>query len=217
MKALILAAGYGKRMLPLTERLPKPLLEVRGKPLIVYHIERLVEAGIHEIVINLSHLGHKIEEALGDGAQFNARIEYSNEGPEPLETGGGMTKALPLLGTEPFLLVNGDIYCDFDLSNFTQLESGLDAHLVLVDTPGFKDKGDFSLEDDGYVGLGEPTDLTYAGIALYHPRILAGAVVEKFSIVPRLKTAIGSKLVRGTYHAGEWSDVGTPDRLLALQ
>jgi len=217
MKALILAAGYGKRMLPLTEKLPKPLLEVRGKPLVVYHIENLVRAGIEEIVVNLAHLGHKIEEALGDGSQFGARIEYSHEGKEPLETGGGMTKALPLLGEDPFLLVNGDIFCDFDFQNFANLKEGMDAHLVLVDTPDFKDTGDFTLDDDSFVSLQEPCDLTYAGIALYHPRILDGAIVEKFSIVPRLKEAISAKKVIGTYHPGEWSDVGTPDRLMAIQ
>ena len=217
MKALILAAGYGKRMLPLTEKLPKPLLEVRGTPLIVYHIEEMAKIGITDVVVNLAHLGHKLEEALGDGSQFGVNIEYSHEGEEPLETGGGMTKALPLLGDDPFLLVNGDIFCDLECRSLTHLDEGLDAHLILVDTPDFKDKGDFALAKDGFVSLDEPCDLTYAGIALYHPRILDGAVVEKFSIVPRLKKAISGQRVRGTYHGGQWSDVGTPSRLEALQ
>lgn len=217
MKALILAAGYGKRMLPLTEKLPKPLLEVQGKPLLVYHLENLVKAGITEVVINLAHLGYKIEEFLGDGSRYGVRIQYSHEGPEPLETGGGMTKALPLLGQEPFMIVNGDIFCDFDFPSLPPLEDGLDAHLVLVDTPEFKQRGDFGLGEDTYVQDREDADLTYAGIALYHPRILDGAKVEKFSIVPRLKTSIQNHRVRGTYHPGKWCDVGTPERLLALQ
>jgi len=217
MKALILAAGYGKRMLPLTEKLPKPLLEVRGKPLIVHHIENLANAGIREMVINLAHLGHKIEEALGDGSQFGVSIEYSYEGEEPLETGGGMTKALPLLGEEIFLVVNGDIFCDYDFTSLPTLGEDLDAHLILVDTPDFKTTGDFGLSVDGFLCMEEPTDLTYAGIALYHPRILDGAIVEKFSIVPRLRDSVSGRRVRGTYHSGEWSDVGTPERLFALQ
>jgi MurNAc alpha-1-phosphate uridylyltransferase len=217
MKALILAAGYGKRMLPLTEKLPKPLLEVQGKPLIVYHIENLANAGIREIVINVAHLGHKVEEALGDGSQFGVHIQYSHEGEEPLETGGGMTKALPLLGEEVFLVVNGDIYCDFDFSSLHQLEPNLEAHLILVDTPDFKTKGDFALDGDGFLSMDEPTDFTYAGIALYHPRILDGAIVEKFSIVPRLRKSVSERRVQGTYHTGKWSDVGTPERLFALQ
>ena len=217
MKALILAAGYGKRMLPLTEKLPKPLLEVQGKPLIVYHIENLANAGIREIVVNLAHLGHKIEEALGDGSQFGVSLQYSYEGEEPLETGGGMTKALPLLGEEVFLVVNGDIFCDYDFAFLPQLEEDMDAHLIMVDTPEFKDKGDFALNQKGFLTMEEPTDLTYAGIALYHPRILDGAIVEKFSIVPRLRNSVSERRVRGTYHDGEWSDVGTPERLFALQ
>jgi MurNAc alpha-1-phosphate uridylyltransferase len=217
MKALILAAGYGKRMLPLTEKLPKPLLEVKGKPLIVYHLEALSGIGILEVVINLAHLGNKIEEYLGDGSAYGMSIQYSHEGAEPLETGGGMTKALPLLGEGTFLVVNGDIFCDFDFSKLPSLDEGIDAHLVMVDTPEFKPAGDFSLGEDGFLVDGGGRDLTYAGIALYHPRILAGAKVEKFSVVPRLKAAIGSRRAKGSYHPGKWCDVGTPERLLDLQ
>lgn len=217
MKALILAAGYGKRMLPLTEKLPKPLLEVQGKPLLVHHLEKLKETGIQEVVINLAHLGHKIEEYLGDGSAYGLSIQYSLEGPEPLETGGGMAKALPLLGDSPFMVVNGDIFCDFDFASLPPLESGIDAHLVMVDTPEFKKTGDFSLGNDGYLADSGDGDLTYAGIALYNPRILDGAKVEKFSIVPRLRQAIKNRRARGTYHDGKWCDVGTPERLLALQ
>ena len=214
MKAMILAAGYGRRMLPLTEKLPKPLLEVKGKALIVHHLENLIRAGFREVVINHGHLGHLIEESLGDGSAFGLQIQYSCEGPEPLETGGGLTKALPLLGSEPFLAVNADIYTDFDFSSIAGLSAETDAHLVLVDTPAYKGNGDFSLLDGR---VKRDPELTYSGIALYHPRILDGACVGRFSIIPRLNKAIDTGRVQGSYHAGNWSDVGTPLRLFQLQ
>ena len=216
MKAMILAAGYGKRMLPLTEKIPKPLLHVRGMALIEHHLKNLALAGVQDVVINLGHLGQMIEDALGDGANYGLRIQYSPEGPDPLETGGGMTKALPLLGPSPFIIVNADIFCDYDFSIIPPLGDHLDAHLVLVDTPSYKAKGDFSLCDDYVLDAAEPA-LTYSGIALYHPRILKGAIVERFSIIPRLRNAILSGRVSGSYHSGMWSDVGTPERLLQLQ
>ena len=216
MKAMILAAGYGKRMLPLTEKLPKPLLQVRGRALLEHHLENLYQAGFREVVINLGHLGHKIEEALGNGSGYGLHILYSPEGPDPLETGGGMTKALPLLGANPFLIVNADIFCNFDFAKLPTLDVEADAHLVLVDTPGYKPRGDFSLNGGNVVEAQEP-ELTYSGIALYHPRILDGARVERFSILPRLRQAIAAGRVRGSYHLGSWSDVGTPERLLNLQ
>ena len=216
MKAMILAAGYGKRMLPLTEKLPKPLLNVRGRALIEHHLHNLARAGFQDVVINLGHLGHMIEDTIGDGSRYGLRVQFSPEGPDPLETGGGMIKALPLLGVDPFIIVNADIFCDYDFSMIPPLDDQSDAHLVLVDTPSYKATGDFSLCDGYVVDNAEPS-LTYSGIALYHPRILDGAKVERFSIIPRLRQAITDGRVSGSYHTGMWSDVGTPERLLELQ
>ncbi len=217
MKAIILSAGYGKRLRPLTDRMPKPLVPVGGKPLIVHHLEKLADAGFREIVINLGHLGSKIPEALGDGSAWGLNIAYSDEGPDPLETGGGITKALPLLGQETFLVVNGDVWCDLDFANIPErLPENDDALLFLVPQPEWREKGDFSLQNNRVVESGSP-DLLYAGIALYHPRILDGTKVEKFSIVPRLRQSIASGRVGGILHKGSWNDVGTPERLEALQ
>ena len=216
-KAIILSAGYGKRLRPLTDRTPKPLVPVGGKPLIVHHLEKLAGAGFREIVINLGHLGSKIPEALGNGSSWGLSIAYSDEGPDPLETGGGITKALPLLGQETFLVVNGDVWCDLDFSTIpSQLPERDDALLFLVPQPEWRDRGDFSLRESRVVESDSP-DLLYAGIALYHPRILDGAKVEKFSIVPRLRQSIASGRVGGILHSGRWDDVGTPERLDALQ
>ena len=217
MKAMILAAGYGKRLRPLTDHTPKPLLPIGGKPMIVHHLEKIADSGIKEVVINLGHLGSKIPQSLGNGSKWGLSIEYSDEGPDPLETGGGMTKALPLLGSETFLLVNGDVWTDLDFSSIPSSLSGNDqAMLFLVDQPGWRDKGDFKL-DGNHVQESDSPDLLYAGIALYHPSILDGAKVEKFSIVPRLKKAIQEDRVAGKKIVGEWDDVGTPERLSALR
>ena len=217
MKAMVLAAGFGNRLRPLTDHTPKPLLPIGGKPMIVHHLEKLAAAGFKEVVINLGHLGHKIPEALGDGSTWGLSIAYSDEGPAPLETGGGLTKALPLLGDEPFLLVNGDVWSDLDFSSIpTSLAENDLATLFLVPKPGWREKGDFSLSNSRVVESERPEYL-YAGIALYHPKILDGAKVEKFSIVPRLKSAISKNLVGGILFSGEWDDVGTPDRLSSLQ
>ena len=214
---MILAAGYGKRLRPLTDHTPKPLLPIGGKPMIVHHLEKIADSGIKEVVINLGHLGSKIPQSLGNGSTWGLSIEYSDEGPDPLETGGGMTKALPLLGSETFLLVNGDVWTDLDFSSIPSSLSGNDqAMLFLVDQPGWRDKGDFKL-DGNRVQESDSPDLLYAGIALYHPSILDGAKVEKFSIVPRLKKAIQEDRVAVRKMVGEWDDVGTPERLSALR
>jgi len=218
MKAMILAAGFGKRLRPLTDHTPKPLVEVDGKPLIVHHLEKLAAAGFREIVINLGHLGSKIPEALADGSEWGVRIDYSDEGPEPLETGGGLAKALPLLGEDPFFLVNGDVWCDLDFAAIPKaLPPGDDALLYLTSMPAWRERGDFALSAEGRVTEAENPDLLFTGIALYHPRILDGAKVEKFSIVPRLRTAIANNRVGGILHEGIWDDVGTPERLEALR
>ncbi len=217
MKAMILAAGYGKRLRPLTDHTPKPLIPIGGIPLIVYHLEKIAKAGITEVVINLGHLGPKIPEALGNGSEWGLSIEYSDEGQDPLETGGGMTKALPLLGPETFLLINGDVWCDLDFITIpSKLESNDLALLYLVPKPYWRDHGDFSI-NKGRVIESKSPDLLYAGIALYHPSILQDAKVEKFSIVPRLKKAVFDNRVAGIIHNGVWDDVGTPERLSTIQ
>ncbi len=218
MKVMILAAGYGKRLRPLTDHTPKPLIEVGGKPLVVHHLEKLAAAGFREIVINLGHLGSKIPEVLGDGTAWNLRIDYSDEGPDPLETGGGLAKALPLLGQDVFLVVNGDVWCDLDFAAIPKtLPPGDDVLLYLVPKPAWRERGDFSLTPEDRVVEAEEPDLLYAGIALYHPRILDGAKVEKFSIVPRLRAAISGNRVGGIRHDGTWDDVGTPERLESIR
>jgi len=217
MKAMLLAAGYGNRLRPLTDHTPKPLVSVSGKPLIVHHLEKLAKAGFRDVVINLGHLGAKIPEALRDGSSWGLSIAYSDEGPEPLETGGGLTKALPLLGDEPFAVVNGDVWCDLDFSTIPQtLPRGDLATLYLVPKPDWRERGDFSISQSRVVETDSP-EFLYAGIAIYHPNILEGAKVEKFSIVPRLKDAISRNLVGGILFDGEWDDVGTPERLSGLQ
>lgn len=217
MKAMILAAGYGKRLRPLTDHTPKPLVPVGGKPLIVHHLEKLATAGIQDIVINLGHLGHKIPEALGNGASWGLSITYSEEGPDPLETGGGIAKALPLLGQEPFLLINGDVWTDMDISSLSlELLPGDLAHLILVSQPSWRKMGDFNLDKNRVLESQSPS-LLYSGIAIYHPMLLEGAKVERFSIVPRLKQAIAANQVAGSFYDGAWDDVGTPERLQSLQ
>ncbi len=214
---MVLAAGFGNRLRPLTNHTPKPLLPIAGKPLIIHHLEKLAGAGFTDVVINLGHLGHKIPEALGNGSTWDLSIEYSDEGPEPLETGGGLTKALPLLGKDPFLVVNGDVWCDLDFSTIPKLLNKKDlATLYLVPQPTWRNRGDFSLSNQRVVEVKNPEYL-YAGIAIYNPSILDGAKVEKFSIVPRLKEAIAQNKVGGVLFEGEWDDVGTPERLSALQ
>ena len=171
MKALIFAAGLGERMRPLTDRTPKPLLPVAGKPLIEWHLEKLAACGIGDVVINTSWLAEQFPAALGDGARWGLRIRYSHEGATPLETGGGMLHALPLLGDKPFLLVNGDIWTDFDFAALPREPDGL-AHLVMVDRPPQATHGDFALDEDGLVRSEGANRLTYAGLGVYRPQLL---------------------------------------------
>ncbi|MFP8965620.1 N-acetylmuramate alpha-1-phosphate uridylyltransferase MurU [Pokkaliibacter sp. CJK22405] len=219
MKAMILAAGKGERMRPLTETLPKPLLPVAGKPLIVHHIERLAMAGITEIVINHSWLGEQLEAALGTGAEWGVSIKYSPES-EPLETGGGIYKALPLLGEEPFLLINGDVWCDVDYGRLSQALKDDDmAHLVLVPNPDHRQEGDFALfEGRVYADkeLGEPC--TFAGVSVLHPVLFTYCFGEssRFPLAPLLRLAMLENRISGELHTSDWVDVGTPERLAEL-
>lgn len=214
MRALIFAAGRGERMRPLTDTTPKPLLRAGGKRLIEWHLENLACAGVREVVINTSHLAEQFSEALGDGSRWGLRIQYSYEGPEPLETGGGMLRALPLLGNDPFVAVNGDIWTDFDFAALPKNPAGL-AHLVVVDNPPQHPHGDFALRD-GLLYDEPALRLTFAGIGVYRPELLDGQTPGKFSIVPILRTAMREHRVGGEHYCGKWSDIGTPQRLAEL-
>lgn len=226
-RALIFAAGKGERMRPLTERIPKPLLEAGGKALIAWHLERLAGSGIRDVVINVSWLAEQFEPALGDGSRWGLRLHYSHEGPEPLETGGGMLKALSLLGDAPFIAVNGDIWTDFDLAILPSAPQGL-AHLVMVDNPPQHPHGDFHLDGDRQLQLKGQPRLTYSGIGVFRPGVLegwqsvigdapgAGQSPPRFKLAPLLQAAMRRRLASGQHHAGAWTDVGTPERLAAL-
>ena len=211
MRAMILAAGRGKRLRPHTDTLPKPLLPVRGKPLIEYHLEGLAAAGFREIVINRGHLGERLPEALGDGARWGVTIRWSVEPPEALETGGGLHQALPLLGSGPFLAVNGDIWTDYPFARLRSVKFDY-AHLVMIPKPPHNENGDFRLAGGRLHADGEPR-LTYSGIAVYHPRLFEGCTAGRFSVVPLLLDAMREHIVTGERYDGAWSDVGTPERL----
>jgi N-acetyl-alpha-D-muramate 1-phosphate uridylyltransferase len=215
MKAMLLAAGRGERMRPLTDHRPKPLLPAGGRPLIVHHLERLCQAGFQELVINHAHLGEQIEQALGDGSRWGLSIAYSAEG-QALETGGGIRRALPLLGAEPFLVINGDIWCDYDFSRLRDVTLRGLAHLVLVDNPEHHPTGDFLLEDGLVLDRQGPGRLTFGGIALYRPELFAGLADGPFPLAPLLRQAMGQRLVSGEHHHGLWMDIGTPERLRQL-
>lgn len=213
-RALIFAAGRGERMRPLSETTPKPLLDVRGKPMIVRHLEKLARAGVREVVINTSHLAAQFPAALGDGATWNLRIRYSFEGAQPLDSGGGMLRALPLLGHDPFLAVNGDIFTEFDFSTLPQNPPGL-AHLVMIDNPPHHPGGDFVLREGRLFDEITPR-LTFAGIGVYRPALLDGQSDGKFSVVPILRAAMRNGEIAGEHYRGVWNDVGTPQRLAEL-
>ncbi|HEU0234290.1 MAG TPA: nucleotidyltransferase family protein [Gallionella sp.] len=225
---MLLAAGRGERMRPLTDRIPKPLLEAGGKPLIAWHIEKLVCAGITELVINHAHLGAQIETALGDGSRFGARIQYSPEACA-LETAGGIANALPLLGDEPFAVINSDIYCDYDFAHLPGRAAALQAsgdaaHLVLVDNPPHHPNGDFCLNEGRLISAGEhpildlrSSTLTFSGIGIYQPSLFShiprGSIAP---LAPLLRAQIALGKVGGEHHRGLWVDVGTPQRLAEL-
>ena len=216
MRAMVLAAGRGERMRPLTDTQPKPLLRVGGKRLIEYHLERLSVAGFREVVINTGWLGDRIEETLGSGGQFGLAITYSHERPEALETGGGIFKALPLLGSAPFLLVNGDVWTDIDFGALRRdPPPGALAHLVFVRNPPQHPRGDFVLEN-GLVSEGEGSRQTYSGVGIYRPQLFAGCIPGKFPLLPLLRRAIAERALSGEMHEGRWYDIGTTERLAAL-
>ncbi|MBV9697232.1 MAG: nucleotidyltransferase family protein [Gammaproteobacteria bacterium] len=210
---MLLAAGRGERLRPLTDTLPKPLVQVGGKPLIAWHLAALARAGVREVVINLSWLGAQLRAALGDGQAYNLRISYSEEGPVPLETGGGIFRALPLLGS-PFLVVNGDIFTDIDFGALA-LESAADAHLVLIPNPPHHPRGDFGLEG-GRLVQRDSERFTYSGVGLYRAEFFAGCEPGRFPLLPLLNRAIARGRAYGHVHHGEWCDVGTPERLAQL-
>jgi MurNAc alpha-1-phosphate uridylyltransferase len=224
--ALILAAGRGERMRPLTDATPKPLLQAGGKRLIERHLEKLAHAGFRHVIINTAHLAEQFPAALGDGARYGVRIRYSYEGAEPLETGGGILHALAMIESPVFVVVNGDIACDFDFATLPERPTGL-AHLVLVDNPPHHAHGDFRLHDDGRVSEAPPTH-TFAGIGSYRRELFddwrtvigatAGAALSppRFPLAPLLRAAMRRGAVSGVQHRGAWTDVGTPERLARL-
>ena len=214
MKAMILAAGRGERMRPLTDRAPKPLLEAAGKPLIQYHIEALREAGFTELVVNHAHLGAQIVARLGDGRAFGVRIDYSPEPGGALETGGGIRQALPLLGEGAFVVVNADIWTDYPYRRLRREPEGL-AHLVLVDNPEHHRDGDFQLNGDQVSAEGD-TRLTFSGIGLYRPELFAAVPQGRFPLAPLLRSAMQAGQVSGEHYRGRWMDIGTAERLAEL-
>jgi N-acetyl-alpha-D-muramate 1-phosphate uridylyltransferase len=225
--ALIFAAGLGERMRPLTEHTPKPLLRAGGKPLIEWHLEKLAAADVRYVVINTSHLAEQFPDALGDGSRWGLRIRYAYEGATPLETGGGMLNALPLLGDAPFIAVNGDIHSDVDYARLPSEPRGL-AHLVMVDNPAQHPTGDFHLDADRRLHDEGAPRLTFSGIGVYRHAVLRGwtvvigdspgaqATPPRFKLAPLLRAAMAAGGVTGEHHRGEWTDVGTPQRLAEL-
>ncbi|MFK7816418.1 MAG: N-acetylmuramate alpha-1-phosphate uridylyltransferase MurU [Gammaproteobacteria bacterium] len=215
MKCMLLAAGLGKRLRPITDTTPKPLVKIAGKPLIEYHLENLANAGYKEVVINLSHLGQLIEQHLGDGSRFGLSIEYSWEGEKPLETAGGIINALPLLGDKPFLVMNADIWTNHSLS-FAKLSNNKLAHLVLVNNPEHNPKGDFSYEFGKVYNSGK-NQLTFSGIGIYSPEAFNNLSTEKLALAPILRKLIDQELVGAEYFTGNWFDIGTQERLLQAE
>ena len=214
MKAMLLAAGRGERMRPLTDDTPKPLLRIGGQMLIEHHIHALAQAGITELVINHAHLGEQIVSALGDGDAYGVSIRYSPETGSALETGGGIFNALPLLGEQPFLVVNADIWTDFAFDTLPESPDGL-AHLVMVGNPAHHPDGDFSLSNDRLSQRG-PAMLTFSGIGVYRPAFFAGCAAGVFPLGPLLRAAMDTDQVSGEHYTGRWFDIGTPERLAAV-
>ena len=217
MKAMVLAAGRGVRLKPHTDTTPKPLVEVRGKPLMVHHLERLRDAGFTQIYINTSWLADKLHAVLGDGSRYGVHIHFSYEGPEPLETGGGIFRLLPELGRDPFLLVNGDVFTDLPFETLKhRLKSDALAHLVMVPNPAHHPRGDFHLSPAGHLRMAGEPKLTYSGIGVYKAALFKDCRAGKFPLLPLLKEAMRLEALTGEAYGGLWSDVGTPESLESL-
>ncbi|MDH5617091.1 MAG: nucleotidyltransferase family protein [Gammaproteobacteria bacterium] len=214
MRAMILAAGRGERLRPLTDRIPKALVEVRGESLLERHLSNIASAGIRTVVINLGWLGDQIVARVGSGKRYGLDVIYSHEGDDVLETGGGIHNALPSLGSAPFLVVNADVYTDMPVPDL-QLEDRHLGHLVLVPTPGYRDHGDFDL-DAGLIRNDERAAYTYSGVAIYRPEFFDGCEAGRFSIVPMWREAADRGQLSGSLYEGLWTDVGTPERLARL-
>ena len=215
MRAMILAAGRGERLRPLTDSIPKPLLEVGGKLLIEHHLDHLAAAGFREVVINLSHLGDQIRDTLGNGNTWGLNIHYSPEPPGALGTGGGIKQALPFLGEAPFAIINGDVFSSYPLARLRAIKCD-HAHLVLVPNPAHNPKGDFVLQG-GYLNDSGQQRNTFSGISVYHPRFFDTAPTGSFSVVPMLQAAMALQQVTGQLYKGVWHDIGTLERLEALR
>ncbi|MFV2005689.1 MAG: N-acetylmuramate alpha-1-phosphate uridylyltransferase MurU [Gammaproteobacteria bacterium] len=215
MKAMILAAGRGERLRPLTDEIPKPLIKVAGKSLIEYHLLNLANAGFKEIIINTAWLAEKIHQQLGNGENYGVSIKYSDEG-EALETAGGIINALPLLGDEPFLVVNGDIWCDFDFSALPELKDSVQAHLVLVNNPEHNQDGDFAL-DNGFIKNNGESMYTYSGIGIYSADFFAEQQPGSVPLAPIIRNKSKDNLVSGKLYSGAWTDVGSLERLQELE
>lgn len=215
MIAMILAAGRGERLKPLTDSIPKALVEVCGQSLLERHLEKMRDAGIKDVVINLGWLGEKIVERVGTGSGYGLNVSYSDETGNVLETGGGIHKALPLLGDEPFLVMNADIFTDMPIPKLV-LQDDAVAHLVLVPTPDYRDHGDFDLQD-GRVRNGVAPALTFSGVAMYRPEFFNACEAGRFSVVPMLRKAADAGLLQGSLYAGLWADIGTAERLAVLR
>ncbi len=211
---MILAAGRGDRLRPLTDTLPKSLIEVRGESLLERHLKNIGDAGIEDVVINLGWLGDKVVERVGSGSEYGLNVKYSPEGEYILETGGGIHNAMPMLGDEPFLVVNADIYTDMPVPDVT-LGEEMVGHLVLVHSPSYRDGGDFDLEE-GLVQNGVSPSLTFSGVSIYRPEFFDDCKAGRFSIVPMLREAADASRLQGSLYEGHWADVGTPERLKAV-
>lgn len=216
MNVMILAAGRGERLRPLTDRIPKPLIEVGGKALVVHHLEALAAAGFQRVVINTAWLGEQIEQALGDGQRWNLTIVYSREPEGALETAGGIVQALPLLGHDPFLVISADIVCDYPLEQLKGLRPEGLGHLVMVDNPDHHPQGDFQLDASGKLRRGSPA-LTFGGIGVFRPELFDGCSFGRLALRPLLERALAEERLTGERHAGLWSDVGSPERLQAIR
>lgn len=211
MRAMILAAGRGERLRPLTDEIPKSLIEVRGESLLERHLENVRSAGIETVVINLGWLGDKIVERVGSGKRYGLEVLYSQEGDNILETGGGIHKALPMLGADPFLVVNADIYTDMPVPDMQLADDHL-GHLVMVPTPDYREHGDFDIEA-GLVRNGDKAAYTFSGVAIYRPEFFDGCEAGRFPLAPMLREAADHRALSGSFYQGIWADVGTPERL----